>query len=119
MDSIHTQGELSMASLKGYLMSDKMWPFQAVDDIELWVEDTREGHDRRPVGVAADKTRPHQSHLLDLQGSLLCQISGACMLVCPRRHGVRLYHCVVSLASPPPDQREPYIHEICKEIKSQ
>jgi hypothetical protein len=75
MDSIHTQLELSMASLKGYLMSDKMWPFQAVDDIELWVEDTREGHDRRPVGVAADKTRPHESHLLDLQGSLLCQIA--------------------------------------------
>jgi hypothetical protein len=40
---------LSMASLKGYLTSDKMRPFQDVDDIELWVEDTREGHDRRPV----------------------------------------------------------------------
>ena len=38
-------------------MSDKMWPFQEMDDIELWVEDAREGHDRRPVGVAADKTR--------------------------------------------------------------
>ena len=63
-------------------MSDKMWPFQDVADVELWVEDTREGHDRRPVGVAADKTRqtrphlrPHQSHLLDLQGNRLCQIA--------------------------------------------
>ena len=26
------------------------------------------------------------------------------------------YRGVVSLASPPPDQREPYIHEICNQI---
>jgi chaperone BCS1 len=44
--------ELSMASLQGYLMSYKTRPFQAVDDIERWVEDTREGQDRR---AAADK----------------------------------------------------------------
>jgi hypothetical protein len=76
MDSIHTQREIVDGQLEGiqYLTSDKMRPFQDVDDIELWVEDTRKGHDRRPVDVAADKTRqprpqlrPHQSHLLDLQ----------------------------------------------------
>jgi chaperone BCS1 len=39
--------ELSMASLQGYLMSYKTRPFQAVDDVERWVEDTREGQDRR------------------------------------------------------------------------
>jgi chaperone BCS1 len=44
--------ELSMASLQGYLMSYKTRPFQAVDDVERWVEDTREGQDRR---TAADK----------------------------------------------------------------
>ena len=41
-----------MASLQGYLMSYKTRPFQAVDDIERWVEDTYGGQDRR---VAADK----------------------------------------------------------------
>jgi chaperone BCS1 len=44
--------ELSMASLQGYLMSYKTRPFQAVDDIERWVKDMREGQDRR---AAADK----------------------------------------------------------------
>jgi chaperone BCS1 len=44
--------EFSMASLQGYLMSYKTRPFQAVDDIERWVEDTYGGQDRR---VAADK----------------------------------------------------------------
>ena len=46
--------ELSMASLQGYLMSYKTRPFRAVDDIERWVEDTREGPDRRAV---ADKAQ--------------------------------------------------------------
>jgi mitochondrial chaperone BCS1 len=41
--------ELSMASLQGYLMSYKTRPFRAVDDIERWVEDTRDGPDRRAV----------------------------------------------------------------------
>ena len=50
------QRELSMASLQGYLMSYKTRPFQAVDDVERWVEDTREGRDRRaPVRAAAEK----------------------------------------------------------------
>ena len=31
--------------------------------------------------------------------------------------GVRLYHGVVSLASPPPHQREHYINEIGNQIK--
>ena len=43
---------LSMASLQGYLMSYKIRPFQAVDDVERWVEDTREGRDR---GATVDK----------------------------------------------------------------
>jgi mitochondrial chaperone BCS1 len=42
----------SMASLQGYLMSYKTRPFQAVDDIERWVEDTHRGQDQR---AAADK----------------------------------------------------------------
>ena len=46
--------EFSMASLQGYLMSYKTRPFRAVDDIERWVEDTREGPDRR---AAADKAQ--------------------------------------------------------------
>jgi chaperone BCS1 len=44
--------KLSMASLQGYLMSYKTRPFQAVDDVERWVEDTREGQDWR---ATADK----------------------------------------------------------------
>jgi mitochondrial chaperone BCS1 len=38
--------ELSMASLQGYLMSYKIRPLQAVDDVERWVEDTQEAQDR-------------------------------------------------------------------------
>ena len=38
--------EFSMASLQGYLMSYKIRPFQAVDDVERWVEDTRDGRVR-------------------------------------------------------------------------
>ena len=50
------QRELSMASLQGFLMSYKTRPFQAVEDIERWVEDSREGHDRRDsVRAVADK----------------------------------------------------------------
>ena len=45
--------ELSMASLQGYLMSYKTRPFQAVDDVERWVEDTREGRDQRAVADTA------------------------------------------------------------------
>ena len=47
--------EFSMASLQGYLMSYKTRPFRAVDDIERWVEDTREGPDRR--AAVADKAQ--------------------------------------------------------------
>ena len=39
--------ELSMASLQGYLMSYKIRPFQAVDDVERWIKDTQEAQDRR------------------------------------------------------------------------
>ncbi|KAH9995436.1 P-loop containing nucleoside triphosphate hydrolase protein [Russula compacta] len=45
--------ELSMASLQGYLMSYKIRPFQAVDDIERWVKETREGQDRNAEARAA------------------------------------------------------------------
>ena len=49
--------ELSMASLQGYLMSYKIRPFQAVDDIERWVKETREKQDpnaeTRTVAVKA------------------------------------------------------------------
>lgn len=45
--------EFSMASLQGYLMSYKTRPFQAVDDIEQWIEDTREARDRRAEARAA------------------------------------------------------------------
>jgi mitochondrial chaperone BCS1 len=38
--------ELSMASLQGYLMGYKTRPFQAVDDIERWVEVTLERRNR-------------------------------------------------------------------------
>ncbi|KAH9022472.1 P-loop containing nucleoside triphosphate hydrolase protein [Lactarius pseudohatsudake] len=39
--------EFSMASLQGYLMSYKVRPFQAVDDVEQWIKDSREARDRR------------------------------------------------------------------------
>ncbi|KAH9073493.1 P-loop containing nucleoside triphosphate hydrolase protein [Lactarius deliciosus] len=39
--------EFSMASLQGYLMSYKVRPFQAVDNVEQWIKDTREARDRR------------------------------------------------------------------------
>lgn len=39
--------ELSMASLQGYLMSYKIRPFQAVDDVERWVKNTQEAQDRK------------------------------------------------------------------------
>lgn len=45
--------ELSMASLQGYLMSYKTRPFQAVDDLDRWVEDQCEGRDMRAVARAA------------------------------------------------------------------
>jgi mitochondrial chaperone BCS1 len=45
--------ELSMASLQGYLMSYKTRPFQAVDDVERWVEDQYEGRDMRAAARAA------------------------------------------------------------------
>jgi mitochondrial chaperone BCS1 len=41
------QRELSMASLQGYLMTYKLRPFQAVDDVERWVKETQEEQDRR------------------------------------------------------------------------
>ncbi|KAI0255951.1 P-loop containing nucleoside triphosphate hydrolase protein [Lactifluus subvellereus] len=44
--------ELSMASLQGYLMTYKTRPFQAVDDVERWVKETREGRERRAEGRA-------------------------------------------------------------------
>jgi mitochondrial chaperone BCS1 len=50
--------ELSMASLQGYLMSYKIRPFQAVDDVERWVKDTQQAQDRRAeVRAAATKGR--------------------------------------------------------------
>jgi mitochondrial chaperone BCS1 len=45
--------ELSMASLQGYLMSYKIRPLQAVDDVERWVEDTQEAQDRLADARAA------------------------------------------------------------------
>ena len=36
-----------MASLQGYLMSYKMRPLQAVNDVEGWVKETQEAQDRR------------------------------------------------------------------------
>ena len=45
--------ELSMAGLQGYLMSYKTRPFQAVDDVERWVEDQCEGRDMRAAARAA------------------------------------------------------------------
>jgi chaperone BCS1 len=45
--------ELSMASLQGYLMSYKTRPFQAVDDVDRWVEDQCEGRDMRAAARAA------------------------------------------------------------------
>jgi chaperone BCS1 len=45
--------KFSMASLQGYLMSYKTRPFQAVDDIERWVEDTHGGEERRATAVKA------------------------------------------------------------------
>ena len=45
--------ELSMASLQGYLMSYKTRPFQAVDDLDGWVEDQCEGRDMRAAARAA------------------------------------------------------------------
>jgi mitochondrial chaperone BCS1 len=39
--------ELSTASLQGYLMTYKTRPLQAVEDVEKWVKETREGQDRR------------------------------------------------------------------------
>jgi chaperone BCS1 len=45
--------ELSMARLQGYLMSYKTRPFQAVDDLDRWVEDQCEGRDMRAAARAA------------------------------------------------------------------
>ena len=45
--------ELSMASLQGYLMSYKIRPFQAVEDVDRWVEDQCEGRDMRAAARAA------------------------------------------------------------------
>jgi chaperone BCS1 len=45
--------ELSMASLQGYLMSYKTRPFQAVEDLDRWVEDQCEGRDMRAAARAA------------------------------------------------------------------
>jgi chaperone BCS1 len=42
--------EFSMAGLQGYLMSYKTRAFQAVDDVEQWIKDTREARDRRAEG---------------------------------------------------------------------
>ena len=39
--------EFSMASLQGYLMSYKTRAFQAVNEVEQWIKDTREARDRR------------------------------------------------------------------------
>ncbi|KAH9967184.1 P-loop containing nucleoside triphosphate hydrolase protein [Russula dissimulans] len=46
--------ELSMASLQGYLMSYKTRPFQAVDDIERWVEIRQERQERKAEARVAD-----------------------------------------------------------------
>jgi mitochondrial chaperone BCS1 len=45
--------ELSMASLQEYLMTYKVRPFQAVDDVEQWVKETREKQDLRAEARAA------------------------------------------------------------------
>ena len=45
--SLIPEREFSMASLQGYLMSYKTRAFQAVDDVEQWIKDTRETRDRR------------------------------------------------------------------------
>ncbi|KAI0255952.1 P-loop containing nucleoside triphosphate hydrolase protein [Lactifluus subvellereus] len=45
--------ELSMASLQEYLMTYKVRPFQAVDDVERWVTETRERKDRKAEAGAA------------------------------------------------------------------
>ena len=42
-----------MASLQGYLMSYKTRAFQAVDDVEYWIKDTREVRDCRAEARAA------------------------------------------------------------------
>ncbi|KAI9440619.1 P-loop containing nucleoside triphosphate hydrolase protein [Lactarius indigo] len=39
--------EFSMASLQAYLMSYKTHHIQAVDDVDQWIEETREARDRR------------------------------------------------------------------------
>ncbi|KAH9976010.1 P-loop containing nucleoside triphosphate hydrolase protein [Lactifluus volemus] len=39
--------EFSTASLQGYLMTHKTRPLQAVEDVEKWVKETREGQGRR------------------------------------------------------------------------
>ncbi|KAH9022471.1 hypothetical protein EDB85DRAFT_136733 [Lactarius pseudohatsudake] len=39
--------EFSMANLQGYLTSYKTHHFQAVDDVDQWIEDTREARDSR------------------------------------------------------------------------
>jgi mitochondrial chaperone BCS1 len=45
--------ELSMASLQEYLMTYKVRPFEAVDEVEKWVKETREKQDRRAEARAA------------------------------------------------------------------
>jgi mitochondrial chaperone BCS1 len=45
--------ELSMASLQEFLMTYKVRPFQAVDDVEQWVKETRERQNRRAEARAA------------------------------------------------------------------
>ena len=45
--------ELSMASLQGYLMSYRTRLFQAVEDVDRWVEDQCEGRDMRAAVRAA------------------------------------------------------------------
>jgi len=45
--SLIPEREFSMASLQGYLMSYKTRAFQAVDDVEQWIKDSREARDRK------------------------------------------------------------------------
>ncbi|KAI0272544.1 P-loop containing nucleoside triphosphate hydrolase protein [Gloeopeniophorella convolvens] len=40
--------EFSMASLQGYLMSYKIRPLEAIEDIERWIQDKHDASDRKP-----------------------------------------------------------------------
>jgi hypothetical protein len=44
---------MSMASLQEFLMTYKVRPFEAVDEVEKWVKETGERQDRRAEARAA------------------------------------------------------------------